>query len=82
MGEKVGYIRVSTDKQNLARQLETMKKFGIDKVFKEKISGKNTARPELKNMLDYVRAGDTVYIESYSRLSRSTKDLLNIVDKT
>ena len=53
----------------------------IDKLFEEKISGKNTNRPQLQSMLAYVREGDTVYVESFSRLARSTKDLLNIVEE-
>lgn len=76
----IGYIRVSTIEQNLDRQEEIMKKYNVEKIFSEKISGKNTDRPQLKAMLDYVRDGDTLYIESYSRLARSTKDLLNIVE--
>jgi DNA invertase Pin-like site-specific DNA recombinase len=53
----------------------------VDKLFIEKASGKNTDRPQLREMLNYVREGDTVVVESYSRLARSTKDLLNIVDQ-
>lgn len=79
---KVAYIRVSTVEQNEARQLEAMEKHGIEKYFTEKVSGKNTTdRPELQNMLDFVREGDTVYIHDFSRLARSTKDLLEIVEK-
>ena len=76
---KVGYIRVSTKEQNTARQEELLK--DCDKVFIEKISGKDTNRPELKKLLDYVREGDTVMVESYSRFARSTRDLLNLVDQ-
>lgn len=77
---KIGYARVSTEEQNLARQEEWMSEIGIDKMFFEKVSGKNMNRPELKKMLEYVREGDTLYVESISRLGRSTKDLLNIID--
>lgn len=77
---KVAYIRVSTVEQNEARQLEAMQDKGIEKFFTEKISGKNTDRPQLQKMLDYVREGDTVYIHDFSRLARSTKDLLEIVE--
>lgn len=77
---KVSYIRVSTAEQNTARQEEAMKGLGIEKTFLEKISGKNTERPELNNMLDFIREGDVVYIESFSRLARNTKDLINIVE--
>ena len=76
---KVAYIRVSTAEQNTARQ--DVKFADYDKVFTDKASGKNTDRPELQKMLEYVREGDTVTVESYSRLARSTKDLLTIVDK-
>ena len=78
---KVAYIRVSTVEQNEARQMEAMKGFGIDKYFIEKKSGKNTDRPQLQAMLDFVREGDTVYIHSLDRLARSTQDLLNIVEQ-
>lgn len=78
----IGYIRVSTQQQNTGRQHMDLNNIGIviDKVFEEKKSGKNTERPALQSMLQYVREGDTVYVESFSRLARSTKDLLNIVD--
>lgn len=80
MGEKIAYVRVSTVEQNESRQVEALQKHGIDKWFKEKVSGKDTNRPELQKMLDYVRKGDTVYIHDFSRLARSTKDLLEIVE--
>lgn len=78
---KVAYIRVSALDQNTARQEEAMKGLEIEKMFKEKASGKNTERPELLNMIDFIREGDTVYIESFSRLARNTKDLLDLVDQ-
>ena len=78
---KVAYIRVSTKEQNTGRQEEAMKTNGVERVFIEKISGKNTHREQLKAMLDYVREGDTVIVESYSRLARSTSDLLNIIEE-
>ena len=77
---KIGYIRVSTEHQETARQEAIMEQYQVERVFAEKMSGKNTNRPELKAMLEYVREGDTLYIESISRLGRSTKDLLNIID--
>ena len=78
----IGYIRVSTQHQNTGRQHEDFSAKGItiDKLYQEKISGKNTDRPQLKAMLQYVREGDTVYAESFSRLARSTRDLLEIVE--
>jgi DNA invertase Pin-like site-specific DNA recombinase len=77
---KIGYIRVSTEHQETARQQEIMCDYQVDRIFSEKLSGANTDRPQLKAMLDYVREGDTLYVESISRLGRSTKDLLNIID--
>lgn len=64
---KVAYVRVSTEEQNEARQIEALKKHGIEKWFTEKISGKSMDRPQLQAMLDYVREGDTVYIHDFSR---------------
>lgn len=77
---KVCYIRVSTEEQNEARQLEAMKDKGIERYFTEKISAKDTNRPKLQEMLEFVREGDTVYIHDFSRLARSTKDLLDIIE--
>lgn len=77
----IAYVRVSTVEQNEARQTEALQRHGIDKWFIEKVSGKNMARPKLEAMLDYVREGDTVYIHDLSRLARSTKDLLEIVEQ-
>ena len=76
----VAYVRVSTVEQNEARQIENLEKHNIDKWFTEKISGKDTHRPQLQAMLDYIREGDTVYVHDFSRLSRSTKDLLELVE--
>lgn len=78
---KIGYARCSTTDQNPARQKEFLKEVGCEKVFLDMMSGKDTNRPELKKMLEYVREGDTLYVESISRLARSTRDLLNIVDE-
>ena len=78
---KVCYIRVSTEEQCIDRQRVAMEALGVEKFFVEKISGRNMNRPQLKAMLDYVREGDVLYVESYSRLARSTQDLLSIIDK-
>jgi DNA invertase Pin-like site-specific DNA recombinase len=67
--------------QNEARQLEALKKYDIEKWYTEKVSGKDTNRPKLQEMLDFVREGDTVYIHDFSRLARSTKDLLEILEE-
>lgn len=78
---RLGYVRVSSVQQNLERQLETMKIYGVEKVFSEKVSAKNTQRPKLQELLDFAREGDTIYIHDFSRLARNTQDLLLIVEK-
>lgn len=80
-GKNVAYVRVSTVEQNEARQREALQTYGIDKWFIEKASGKDTKRPELQTMLEYIREDDTVYVEEFSRLGRSTADLLSIVQQ-
>lgn len=77
---KIAYVRVSTVEQNEARQIEALKKYGIDKWFTEKVSAKDTNRPQLQTMLEFAREGDTVYIHDFSRLARSTSDLLKMVE--
>lgn len=77
---KVGYVRVSTVEQNTIRQEVLMQELCVDKIFIDKASGKDTARKQLQEMLSFVRVGDTVIVESYSRLARSTRDLLDIVE--
>lgn len=72
-------IKISTVEQNEARQVEALKKYGIDKWFIEKVSGKDMNRPELQKMLEYAREGDTIYIHDFSRISRNTADLLALV---
>ena len=81
MSQKIGYIRVSSKNQNLDRQLEVMRKHKVEKVFQEKMSAKDTNREQLKELLKYVREKDVVYVESYSRLARSTSDLLKLLDQ-
>ena len=78
---RIGYIRVSTEEQHTDRQETIMKKYEVEKVFSEKISGKNTNRPQLQEMLSFIRTGDTLVIESYSRLARSTADLIKLVEQ-
>ena len=77
----IGYARVSTDGQNEARQVEAFKSLGVEKVFIDKQSGKDAARPQLTAMREYVREGDTVIVTEYARLARSVRDLLTIVDE-
>lgn len=78
---RIAYIRVSTVEQNEARQIEAMQKYNIEKWFTEKVSAKDTNRPKLQELLEFVREGDTVHIHDFSRLARSTKDLLDIVEQ-
>lgn len=78
---KIGYIRVSTKEQNTIRQEYLMESLGVEEVYIDRMSGKNTHRPELKKMLDYVRKGDTVVVESISRFARNTRDLLDLVEQ-
>jgi DNA invertase Pin-like site-specific DNA recombinase len=75
-GKTIGYIRVSTVEQNTSRQLEGI---ALDKEFTDKCSGKDTKRPSLQLMLDYVRDGDIVYVHSMDRLARNLEDLRKIV---
>lgn len=77
----IAYVRVSTIEQNEARQIEGLKKHNIDKWFIEKVSAKNTNRPKLKDMVEFAREDDTIYIHSFDRLARSTKDLLDIIER-
>ena len=76
---KLGYIRVSTLDQNIARQEVLMEELGVDKVFMDKMSGKNTNRVQLQEMMQFARSGDVVIVESISRFARNTKDLLNLI---
>ncbi len=76
----IGYIRVSTTEQNTARQEVMMRDLGVDEIYIDKASGKNTDRLELQKMLEYVRKGDTVMVESISRFARNTRDLLELIE--
>lgn len=78
---KIGYIRVSTQEQNTLRQEVLMDALGVDEIYIDRMSGKNTDRPELKKLLAYVRRGDTVVVESISRFARNTRDLLELVEQ-
>ena len=74
----VGYARVSSTGQDLAVQLEKLEGASCDKVFKEKRSGVDAGRPELKRCLEYLREGDTLLVTKIDRLARSTSDLYHI----
>lgn len=75
----IGYARVSTDAQELNRQIDLLNTYGVDKMYSEKMTGTRRDRPQLERLLDDVREGDTVVIESLSRLGRSTQDLLSLM---
>ena len=75
-----GYARVSTESQVLDRQLDMLNSHGVDHIYCEKMTGTKRHRPELEKMLDRLTAGDTVVIESLSRLGRSTKDLIELME--
>ena len=77
-GKRIGYVRVSSVDQNDARQLDGM---ALDKTFTDKASGKDTNRLELQAMLDYAREGDHIYVHSMDRLSRSLRDLQEVVER-
>ena len=76
----IAYVRVSTVEQNEGRQLEGLKGYNIDKWFTEKVSAKDTNRPELKKMIEFAREGDSIFVWDFSRLSRSVKDLLELIE--
>ena len=79
---RIAYVRCSSATQNEARQKEALQKYDIERWYSEKVSGKDIeGRPELKAMLDFAREGDVIYVEDFSRLARSTSDLLSIVKK-
>lgn len=75
---RVGYVRVSSVEQNTARQLDGIE---VERTFTDKASGKDTARPQLDEMMSFVRAGDTVLVHSMDRLARNLDDLRSIVRK-
>ena len=75
-----GYARVSKESQSLDRQLDQLKKYGAEYIYNEKMTGTKRERPELAKMLDRISEGDTVVIESLSRLGRSTKDLIELTE--
>ena len=81
MKTKIGYIRVSTQEQNTIRQEVLMEALGVDEVYIDRMSGKDANRPELQKMMEYVRKGDTVIVESISQFARNTRDLLELVER-
>jgi len=77
-GKKVGYVRVSTIEQKTERQLDGIE---LDRIFEDKASGKDVKRPELDELLKYVRDGDIVYVHSMDRLARNLDDLRRLVNQ-
>ncbi|KAA3435924.1 recombinase family protein [Rufibacter hautae] len=78
---KIGYARVSTQDQRLELQTDDLTRYGCGQIFKEKISGRNTDRPELTKMLEQLRPGDTVVVWKLDRLGRSLIDLVNLIEE-
>lgn len=78
---KVGYIRISSSDQNTARQDVIMEELGVEKIYTDKMSGKNMERPQLTSMMEFVREGDCIIVESISRFARNTRDLLDLVEQ-
>lgn len=77
---KIGYARVSTLEQEFVLQLDALQKAGCEQIYKEKLTGANTARPELQKMLEQLRAGDVIVVWKLDRLARSLKDLVELVN--
>lgn len=80
-GRKIAYIRVSSEGQNTARQKKVLKAVGCTVFYEEKVSGATMECPELKRLLDKLQQNDVVYVHEISRMSRSTKDLLEIIEQ-
>ncbi|MCD8354005.1 MAG: recombinase family protein [Clostridiales bacterium] len=78
---KIGYIRISSADQNTARQEVLMQELGVELIFIDRMSGKTRNRPELNRMLEFMREGDTVIVESISRFARNTRDLLELMEQ-
>lgn len=76
---KVGYLRLSGHSQNTARQ-DLLKQLGVEKIFTDKVSGKNMERSERQKALAYLRKGDTLVVESISDFARNTKELFKLTD--
>lgn len=73
---KIGYIRVSTADQNPERQRTELEAVGVEEIYEDRVSGKNLDRPQLQEMLAFIRKGDTIIVHSLDRLSRNLSDLL------
>jgi DNA invertase Pin-like site-specific DNA recombinase len=76
-----GYARVSTQDQNLDLQIDALKQYGVEQIFQEKMTGTKRERPQLDEMLKYLRKGDTVVVWKLDRIGRSTKHLVDLVNE-
>lgn len=77
----IGYIRVSTEKQNFDTQFNALQKEKVEKIFEEKKSGRTMERPELQKALDFMREGDTLVVYDLSRLGRNTKGVISFLEE-
>ena len=80
MGKTIAYARVSTNQQDLARQLDMLEEHGYDKLIQEKFTGTTKKREGLEELLKWAEPGDTIVVESISRLGRNTIDILQMVE--
>lgn len=78
---KIGYARVSTNQQNCALQIKALKEYGCEKIYTEKISGKWSDRPELNDLIKFIREGDTLIVWKLDRLGRSLQHLVKVVNE-
>ncbi|NEU97549.1 recombinase family protein [Bradyrhizobium uaiense] len=77
----LGYARVSTQDQHLTGQLEALKAAGADTIYREKISGARADRPQLAKLMAAIKAGDVVLVTKLDRLGRSTRELLDLIER-
>ena len=80
VGQKIGYVRISSVDQNPDRQIKLLENYNVHKIYMDKCSGGSRTRPKLIKMLDYVREGDCIYVASLDRLGRRMSDINKIVD--
>ncbi len=78
---KIGYIRVSSESQNLKRQMQQLNEIGMDIIYQEKISGATMDRKELQKLLEELQPGDIIFVTDLTRITRSTKDLFSLIEQ-
>ncbi|MGF2055336.1 recombinase family protein [Vagococcus fluvialis] len=78
---KIGYARVSSREQNLERQFELLERAEVTKIFSDKLSGKDNNRPQLKEMLNYIREDDIIVVSELDRLGRNNKEITSIMNQ-